>query len=127
MMSRFPINYVHNSGNTSAQIYIQLLTLEYTLEMDKKRLSYLIYSVEDDMRLAHLYHDNTSATLTSDRNFASRRSPNLRCLFELRIKEVEQCNMLLLLMLASLEYSIPLEVLHSTLVTAKLTAIGYVN
>lgn len=103
--------------------------------MDKKRLSYLVYSIEDDMKLAQ--HSccardsaNTSSPTSSEQPHGSdvlrksHQTPNLLSLFEHRERGTEQCNMLLLLMLARLEYSIPLEVLQATLETAKLATIG---
>lgn len=96
--------------------------------MDKKRLSYLIYSIEDDMKLAHCARvSKTPPTPISHESYTLRKTrqiPNIQSLFKHREKEVEQCNMLLLLVLAALEYSIPLEVLQATLETAKLTTIG---
>ena len=98
--------------------------------MDKKRLSYLIYSIEDDMKVADLHHSTSSSGLSSFSESAGpdvrphHQAPNLQSLFELREKELEQCNMLLLLLLAALEYSIPSEVMLATLDTAKLTTIG---
>lgn len=103
--------------------------------MDKKRLSYLIYSIEDDMILSQLHRDitpNTSPTHSTSSKQPSEsctlrsthQTPHLQSLFEHREKEMEQCNMLLLLMLAALEYSIPSDVMHATLETAKIITIG---
>lgn len=86
--------------------------------MDRKRLSYLIYCIEEDMKL---YCDNKSS---EQPNEPHQWTPNLQSLFEHREKETEPCNMLLLLMLAALEYSIPSEVMLATLETAKLISIG---
>ena len=98
--------------------------------MDKKRLSYLVYSIEDDMRLAQL-HRSALATPgpleQPNEDYVLRKAnqtPNIHSLFQRREKELEQCNMLLLLMLAALEYSIPLKVLQATLETAKLATVG---
>ena len=85
------------------------------VDMDKMRLSYLIDSTQDDMKLALDEMQSTDHTL---------RSVHLQSLFKHRAKEIEQCNMLLLLMLAALEYSIPSQVIQATLETAKLTTIG---
>ena len=98
--------------------------------MDKKRLSYLIYSIEDDMKVATLHRNASSPTLSSFSEAAGSglrahpQAPNLQSLFEHRDKELEQCNMLLLLLLAALEYSIPSDVMLATQDTAKLTIIG---
>lgn len=92
----------------------------------------MVYSIEDDMRLAQLHRSamvaprpleqpNEDYTLKK-----SHQTPSIHSLFQQREKEVEQCNMLLLLMLAALEYSIPLEVLQATLETAKLATVGYI-
>ena len=101
--------------------------------MDKKRLSYLIHSIEDDMKLAQSYQSvshrilHTASTPVKKPKDDSRKlhpSPDLQSLFDHREEEVEQCNMLLLLMLSALEYSIPPEVMRTTLETAKLISIG---
>lgn len=97
--------------------------------MDKKRLSYLVYSIEDDMKLAQLYHCARVAKtspISDEHRYTlgkARQIPNIQSLFKHRENEVEQCNMLLLLVLAALEYSIPIDVLQATLETAKLTTI----
>lgn len=115
MMSRFPISYIHNTGNVLLlQLVVKVLTF-VCVDMDKKRLSYLIDSTEDHMKLALDEMPSTDRTLGS---------VHLQSLFEHRVKEIEQCNMLLLLMLAALEYSIPSQVIQATLETAKLTTIG---
>ena len=100
-------------------------------DMDKKRLTYLIYSIQDDIKLAQAAAPSTSPGPSGHPNSAStlrvhRQVPNLQSLFEHRDREIEQCNMLLLLMLAGLEYSRPSEVMLATLDTAKLTIVGLV-
>ncbi len=82
--------------------------------MDRKRLSYLICTIQDDMKLVQSLEE-TAAPL---------QVPNLQAIFEHRERETEQCNMLLLLLLASLEYSLPYEVMCATLETAMLISIG---
>lgn len=130
-MSKFPINYIHNIGMCAMQYELKLF-LWLTTEMDKKRLSYLIHSIEDDMKLTQHYQSITHSTLHVPASTAREPSdlrkihpsPDLQSLFDHREEEVEQCNMLLLLMLSALEYSIPPKVMRTTLETAKLTSIG---
>ena len=134
MMSKFPVNYIHNTGNVNSHNDYNIINLNAT-EMDKKRLLYLIHSIEDDMKLAQHHSATTPSTsftpsTTSEEpnySFTQRKPhqcPDLQSLFDHREHEVEQCNMLLLLMLAGLEYSIPSKVMQTTLETAKLTSIG---
>lgn len=134
-MSRFPINYIHNTGNLYFPSH-EIFYVFHSPDMDKKRLSYLIYTIEDDMKLAQFHNDTVhgssfkpAAHSPSERHTVRRtyQTPNLRSLFENREREIEQCNMLLLLMLAGLEYSIPTKVMQATLETAKLTCIGYIH
>lgn len=105
---------------------VTILLLSLYTDMDKKRLSYLIHSIGEDMKLAqdHLAAVSSTAHKQSNSFTEEQRSPALQSLFDHREKEVEQCNMLLLLMLAGLEYSIPSKVMQTTLETAKLTSIG---
>ncbi len=97
--------------------------------MDKKKLAYLIHSIGDDIKLAQEHLASVPSTHSTDiqepNTFTEKhQSPALQSLFDHREEEVEQCNMLLLLMLAGLEYSIPSKVMRTTLETAKLTSIG---
>ena len=80
--------------------------------MDKRRLSYLSYSIHQELQLQqrHTHH----APLL----------PDLEALIEERARETEQCNMLLLLLMAGLEYDLPLNLMRATLETAKLNFIG---
>ena len=85
--------------------------------MDKHRLNYLAYTLQQDMYLQTKY---TPSCLTPPRPLLLK----LESLLKHREEEIEQCNMLLLLLLAYLEYSLPLDVMRATLETAKLTNIG---
>lgn len=91
-------------------------------DMDKLRLSYLAYTLQQDMELKAKH---TSSPAHSHAIQSSPRLPRLESLMERREREVEQCNMLLLLLLAFLEYGLPVNVMKTTLETAKLTNIGY--
>ena len=102
--------------------------------MDKKRLSYLIYTIQEDIKLIQFHSCANSSinrlSTTSEQTHKiemprKKHHPiDLQSLFDHREKEMEQCNMLLLLLLAGLEYSIPFNVMNATLEIAKITAIG---
>lgn len=102
--------------------------------MDKKRLSYLIHTMAEDIRLAQSggsvsFHNSYTATTHECTDISEEVSinsitPNLQSLFDHREDKMEQCNMLLLLLLAWMEYSLPVQLMHATLETAKLTCIG---
>ena len=87
-------------------------------DMDKRRLKYLAHTLQQDMELQAKY---TSPPLPPRPPILP---PRIESLLEQRELEIEQCNMLLLLLLAYLEYSLPLDVMRATLETAKLTNIG---
>ena len=91
-------------------------------DMDKRRLTYLAYSLQEEMQLQQ---QNQSQQHTCT-NMPTMVIPDLELLIEQRHNETEQSNMLLLLLLAYMEYDLPLEVMKATLETAKLTIIGYV-
>ena len=96
-------------------------------DMDKRRLCYLAYTLQQDMELQAKHTTTTAHTSRSPITHTPPPLPNLESLMEQREREIEQCNMLLLLLLACLEYSLPVEVMRATLETAKLTNIGYVH
>ena len=93
--------------------------------MDKRRLQYLAYTLQQDMELQVKYTSTSPVIQTPLPPPAP--PPRLELLMERREREMEQCNMLLLLLLACLEYNLPLDVMRATLETAKLTNIGYVH
>ena len=99
------------------------------VEMDKRRLCYLAYTLQQDMELQakHAAMAHSSAARSPITHTPPPSLPNLESLLEQREREMEQCNMLLLLLLAYLEYSLPVDVMRATLETAKLTNIGYVH
>ena len=84
--------------------------------MDKRRLKYLGRTLQQEMELRVKYTP-PSAT-------PPPVVPQLKSLLDHSQLDVEQCNMLLLLLLASLEYNLPPEVMRATLETAKLANIG---
>ncbi len=117
----------------AAQTHTHTHTCTYELvDMDKRRLCYLAYTLQQDMEL-QAKHTAAMAPTSSSRSPLPRTPPpplplpNLESLLEQREREMEQCNMLLLLLLACLDYSLPTDVMKATLETAKLTSIGYVH
>ena len=99
------------------------------VEMDKHRLCYLAYTLQQDMELQakHTAMAHSSPARSPITHTPLPSLPNLESLLEQREREMEQCNMLLLLLLACLEYSLPVDVMRATLETAKLTTIGYIH
>ena len=82
--------------------------------MDKRQLSYLAYSAHQEHKLYQQYTPHLRFPLL----------PDLETLIEGRGREIEQCNMLLILLMAGLEYDLPLNLMRATLETAKLNHIG---
>ena len=134
-MSRFPITYVHNIGKCVCEnVYVcihcifaylcvkeidvyQIHSKFSPLEMDRRRLDYLAYTLQQEIKLELQYGSGNHLKQDSP-------IPKLESLIAQRGNETEQCNMLLLLLLASLEYNLPRDVMKATLETAKLTEIG---
>ncbi|ELT99411.1 hypothetical protein CAPTEDRAFT_188526 [Capitella teleta] len=85
-------------------------------EMDKRRLSYLAQNVQEEVMLE----------LESRRLFKnlSRNSNFLEDLLASREGEQMKCNMILLLLIASLEFNIPTKLMHEVLTAAKLANIS---
>ena len=82
------------------------------IEMDQRRITYLAYTVFNELQLLQRHTRNCPLL------------PNLEVLMEERKEETEQCNMLLLLLIAGLEYNLPVSLMRATLETAKLNFIG---
>jgi hypothetical protein len=99
LMAHFPVTYTHNT------------------EMDRRRLHYLAHCVEEEMRLEVKY----------SKHLVGVAVPELTQMMKGRETETEQSNMLLLLLLAHMEYGLPHDLVQATLETAKLTRIGGVE
>ena len=99
-------------------VYISCYSLP-SIEMDKHRLKYLAYTLQKDAELWAKYKQRSTTDSPTP-----PPTPRFESLLEHREQDIEQCNMLLLLLLAFLEYNLPLDVMRSTLETAKLTSIG---
>ncbi|XP_077868115.1 uncharacterized protein LOC144357963, partial [Saccoglossus kowalevskii] len=86
------------------------------IETDHRRLKYLAYNLESDLILES-QHRKMDPRLTLTQTF-------LEDLIDVRRVEREQCNMLLLLLVASLEFAIPTYLMKETLDAAKLGSLG---
>ncbi|CAI8042510.1 hypothetical protein GBAR_LOCUS23587 [Geodia barretti] len=101
LMAQFPASYTHNT------------------EMDRRRLHYLAHTLEEEIKLHMKY--------SSKEMEGEGRVPELCRMIETRNSSTEQSTtMLLILILAHLEYGLPHDILRETLETAKLTKIGEV-
>ncbi|XP_070564121.1 uncharacterized protein [Ptychodera flava] len=89
------------------------------IETDHRRLKYLAYNLQRDLML-ELQYKKVHPSMSLPDTF-------IEDLIDARPAERERCNMLLLLLVASLEFSIPSFLMNETLETAKLSLLGYVQ
>ncbi|XP_078317601.1 uncharacterized protein LOC111119226 isoform X1 [Crassostrea virginica] len=101
VMTTFPANGVHN------------------IETDKKRLKYLGYNIQEDLVIDKKFTNREFQVMKYRRAF-------IEDLLEARPEDRERCNMLLLFLVASLEFVLPTHLVKETLDTAKLNKIGQV-
>ncbi|XP_066298732.1 uncharacterized protein [Branchiostoma lanceolatum] len=92
------------------------LTDTMNIDLDRRRLKYLAFNVQEDLLLEREY---------SRRTLDVPICPTfLEDLIDMRQHDRERCNMLLLLFVASLEFSIPAYLMKETLEVAKLDYLG---
>ncbi|XP_071117853.1 uncharacterized protein [Haliotis cracherodii] len=101
LLTKFPINAAHN------------------IEIDQRRLKYLAFNLQEDLTTERKYTKRDFQVLRYRRTF-------LEDLLEVRPTDRERCNMLLLLLVASLEFVMPTHLVKETLETAMLGKIGKV-
>ncbi|KAK3591251.1 hypothetical protein CHS0354_010617 [Potamilus streckersoni] len=101
LMTRFPANGTHN------------------IDTDRRRLNYAAYSLQEDLVLDKKYTNRDFQVLKYRKTF-------LEDLLEIRPNDREKCNMLLILLVSSLEFILPTHLVKETLETAKLSKIGKV-
>ncbi|XP_041133375.1 uncharacterized protein LOC121330720 [Polyodon spathula] len=85
-------------------------------ETDKRRLKYLAFNLQEDFVLELFYMERSELEETI--------SGSLLELMTARDKERNKCNMLLLILMATLEFSLPLELIQDTLRITNLSKIG---
>ncbi|XP_022101698.1 uncharacterized protein LOC110985171 isoform X2 [Acanthaster planci] len=90
------------------------------VETDHRRLKYLFYCLEQDLRL-EMRHRKT------DQRLKIYQTHFMESLLDVRPKERDRCNVLLLLLVASLEFVLPTYLVQETLSAAKLTDVGGVE
>ncbi|XP_021342270.1 uncharacterized protein LOC110442803 isoform X3 [Mizuhopecten yessoensis] len=101
VMRRFPTNGAHN------------------IETDRRRLKYVAYNIQEDLVIDKKYTNREYQVLKYRQAF-------LEDLLEIRPTDLERCNMLLLLLVTSLEFVLPTHLVKETLDTAKLSKLGKV-
>ncbi|XP_064604820.1 uncharacterized protein LOC135470042 [Liolophura sinensis] len=89
-------------------------------ETDKRRMMYLAYNLQQDIFLLKRSTKKVLPALKFHATF-------METILTARPKCLEQCNMLLLLLAASLEFSLPAHLMKATLEASKLDRIGEVN
>ncbi|XP_038049525.1 uncharacterized protein LOC119723086 isoform X2 [Patiria miniata] len=87
------------------------------VETDNRRLKYLCFCLQRDLQL-EVQHRK------SDQRLKLYQSTFMESLLDARPKERDRCNVLLLLLVASLEFSLPTYLVQETLSAAKLTDVG---
>ncbi|XP_013399876.1 uncharacterized protein LOC106166025 isoform X2 [Lingula anatina] len=90
------------------------------VDTDKKRLKYIAYNLQEDMILESRCCGKKYKILNYDQNF-------LEELLEERAKDRERGNMFLLLLVATLEFAMPTQLIKETLDVAKLSEIGKIK
>ncbi|KAK1165250.1 hypothetical protein AOXY_G13736 [Acipenser oxyrinchus oxyrinchus] len=88
------------------------------VETDKRRLKYLAFNLQEDLVLELFYMERSDLEETI--------SGSLLELMTARDKERDKCNMLLLILMATLEFSLPPELIQDTLRITNLSRIGNV-
>lgn len=101
MMTKFPMNGMHN------------------VETDRRRLKYLAYCLQEDLLIEKKY-------VKSDYQILKYHKQFLEDILTSRPQDRERCNMLLMLLVASLEFVMPTHLMKDTLETTKLSKIGNV-
>ena len=134
-MSEFPPNCVQNAGKdrcTYTNTILQTYKNKHLVEWDKRRLSYLLYLLQEDIKLARKHYKKLASMLSSLTPCEGGMKtvaavPHLKELLEVRRKSgmKEKASMLLLLIVASLEFGMPLSILQTTFQVITLENFGY--
>ncbi|XP_063410298.1 uncharacterized protein LOC134693391 [Mytilus trossulus] len=101
VMTKFPVNGMHN------------------VETDRRRLKYIAYSLQEDLLIEKKYTHNDYQILRYHKSF-------MEDILSSRPQDRERCNMLLMLLVASLEFVMPTHLMKDTLETTKLSKVGNV-
>ncbi|CAG2215418.1 unnamed protein product [Mytilus edulis] len=99
VMTKFPVNGMHN------------------VETDRRRLKYIAYSLQEDLLIEKKYTHNDYQILRYHKSF-------MEDILSSRPQDRERCNMLLMLLVASLEFVMPTHLMKDTLETTKLSKVG---
>lgn len=102
LMRRFPVNGTLNR------------------DLDQRRLLYLAYNIENDLKL-QLKHKSSVKSLSLFKR------PFLENLIKARETDRERCNMLLLLLVASLEFAMPSQLMKAAIESTQLGDLGGVH
>ncbi|XP_053394060.1 uncharacterized protein LOC123525858 isoform X3 [Mercenaria mercenaria] len=89
------------------------------VELDRRRLKYLSYNAQSDLILEKKYTKREFSVLKYRKTF-------IEDILDARYGDRERCNMLLLLLVATLEFVMPTHLVKETLEVAKLSKIGKV-
>ncbi|XP_064625626.1 uncharacterized protein LOC135486618 isoform X2 [Lineus longissimus] len=89
------------------------------IDIDYRRLKYVSFTVQEDLTLEDRYSGRNLKILKHSHNF-------LEELLNVRDQDKERSNMLLLLLVASLEFALPTQLVQKSLDTAKLAKMGKV-
>ncbi|XP_075262230.1 uncharacterized protein LOC142353885 [Convolutriloba macropyga] len=110
-------------GSKAEELFMNFPTRDNSLvinsEMDRKKLCYLAYNLQEEIEIEKHY-----AFDVMECEFADKFMEDL---LNVRSVEVERSNMLLILILASLEFTLPLHLVQEMLQTAQLDFLGGVN
>ncbi|XP_052071103.1 uncharacterized protein LOC127709512 isoform X3 [Mytilus californianus] len=101
VMTKFPVNGMYN------------------VETDRRRLKYIAYSLQEDLLIEKKYTQNDYQILRYHKSF-------MEDILSSRPRDRERCNMLLMLLVASLEFVMPTHLMKDTLETTKLSKVGNV-
>lgn len=117
LFSRFPKNNIKN-------VEWDKRRLEFIAEMYQELINIEIKTTNINELNNHQHSKNNNSTTPSSNN---NNKINLKQILEYRLLNNETCNMILVLLVASLEFSIPNSFMKETLEYLEMPIIGYVN
>ncbi|KAJ8039853.1 Protein tilB-like [Holothuria leucospilota] len=81
---------------------------------DKRRLQYLAYNLQEDLKVDYQFRQS---------KFSPLPMPDFESVLESRLEHFDQCNILLLLLVAFLDFSLPFDLLQETVTCAQLDSL----
>eukprot|EP00117_Sycon_ciliatum_P016747 scpid25132/ scgid5756/ Protein TILB homolog; Leucine-rich repeat-containing protein 6; Leucine-rich testis-specific protein; Testis-specific leucine-rich repeat protein len=125
-MKKLTVNGIYGSRTKLLMSHVPLSSPS-TTELDWCRLRYIMKMFSSEVKMFGEHTSAVSYASVSSASLAETLLPNLDDLLNERHKHLEQSNMLLLLLVVSLEFSLPARVIENALETARLQELGKVQ